>query len=290
MNIRQLFGLAAAVVATTTTTAIAEDRLGQMISPAYHITNFEDPRNLSEARLIYAYHEIDDKFVTAGGDVQIYALQLRWAINEDWAIIATKDGYVDFNPKSVLPHDEGLADVEAGVKYSFYRDNAAGHIASVQLRYLIPVGDEDVLQGEGDGNIHPSVSGAFSLTDALTFTAGTGLRIPIDSADSFFWDLDTQLDYRIDSGIGAFHPLIGVSLIQIADGGERLPIADEGQDFFNFGASEAGGESIVTGVAGLRYRPSEMFDIGGHFQFPFSHEEGNRVIDYRWLFDVIVRF
>lgn len=135
MNIRQLIGLAAAVVATTSTTAIAEDRLGQMISPAYHITNFEDPRNLSEARLIYAYHELDDKFVTAGGNVQIYALQLRYAINEDWAIIATKDGIVDFNPDSVLPHDEGLADVEAGVKYSFYRDNAAGNVASISTRH-----------------------------------------------------------------------------------------------------------------------------------------------------------
>jgi hypothetical protein len=176
------------------------------------------------------------------------------------------------------------------VKYSFYRDNASGAIASAQLRYLIPVGDEDVLQGEGSGMLHPSLSGALALGDNITLTAGTGLRIPMDSDDSFFWDLDTQIDYRIDTGVGAFHPLLGVSLIQVADGGKRLPIADEGQDFFNFGATEADGESIVTGVAGLRYRPSEMFDLGGHFQFPLNSGTGTRVIEYRWLFDLIFRF
>lgn len=266
------------------------DRLDQMISPAFHPVTFEDPQSRSELRAIYANHAIDDQFVTQGGDAQVYALQVRYALSDKLAIIATKDGIVDFNPKAALPKETGLADVEAGLKYVFHRDAAAGQVASVALRYLIPVGDEDVLQGTGDGEIHPSISAAFALSNNLTLTAGSGLRLPMDSDFSTAWDFDAQLDYRIDTSMGAFYPLFGASVIHILDDGKRLGIADEGQDFFNFGATEAGGKSITTGVGGLRFVPCQNWDIGATYQFPFNSGNGNRIIDYRWLFDVIYRF
>lgn len=266
------------------------DRVSKMISPAFHPTNFEDPRSISEARFIFMHHKLDDKFVTGGGDVQLYALQLRYAINEQFSIIATKDGYIDFNPDGVLPKETGWADLEAGLKYVFMEDRSAGQVASFQLRYLVPTGDEEVLQGNGDGSIHPSVSAAFALCDNTTITAGTGLRIPMDSEDSYFWDVDAQIDYRIDTSSGAFYPLFGASLIHVVSDGKRLAIADEGQDLFNFGASEATGEDIVLGAAGVKYRPVDNIDLGATFQFPFDPGTGTRVIDNRWMFDISYRF
>lgn len=265
------------------------DRLDQMIAPGFHPTNFEDPRQVSELRLLYVLHGLDDKFVTAGGDVQVYALQARYAFNKQLSLIATKDGIIDFNPKATLPKKSGLADLEAGLKYTLAEDPSS-YIFSGQLRYLIPVGDEDVLQGKGDGMIHPSVSLGYALTNEVTFTTGTGLRIPVDSDDSFFWDLDAQMDYRIDTSAGSVHPFVGFSLIHVADAGKRLPIADEGQDFFNFGASNADGESIVSGIGGLRFKPSSCIELGGSYQFPLNSGDGSRVLDYRWMFDAIYRF
>jgi hypothetical protein len=287
---RLILLLAAAVAVALPGKAVA-DRLDDMIAPAFHPVTFEDPRAISEARFLYVHHTLNDKFVTEGGNVNVYALQLRAALNDRLAIIATKDGFIDFNPNAVLPKKTGLADLEAGLKYAFYKDEQAGTIISAALRYLIPTGDKEVLQGQGKGSIHPSISAATALSDSFTLTAGSGLRLAMDTKDSSFWDVDAQLDYRIPTDAGDFYPLIGASLIQVIDDGTRLPIADEGQDFFNFGASKARGKSIVTGVAGLRYRPcSKQVELGGSYQFPFEHKDGNRVIDSRWMFDAIYRF
>jgi hypothetical protein len=283
-------GIIFAALLAVAGSASAQSRIDQMISPAFHPVTFEDPRSQSEARAIYAYHAIEDDFITEGGDVQIYALQLRYAINDRLAIIATKDGYVDFNPNATLPKDSGWADISAGVKYAFYKDDTAGQIASAQLRYIAPTGDEEVLQGNGDGVIHPSVSSAIALSERTTLTTGTGLRIPVDNDDSLFWDLDAQVDYRIDLCSWSLYPLLGLSLVHVADGGNRLPLTSEGQDFFNFGSSDAGGESIVLGAAGFRARVADDVDFGASYQFPLDETDGTQVVDHRWTFDTIVRF
>lgn len=288
-----LFCLALIGTAINSSPSFAEEsRLDKMVSPAFNAVNFEDPRAISEARFLYYYHKIDNEFVTAGGDAQLYALQLRYAITEKLSFIATKDGYVDFNPKSNVPKDQGFADLEAGLKYSFIENKESGYILSGQLRYLIPVGEKEVFQGNGDGMIHPSISSAYGITEALTVTSATGLRIPVTSNDSMFWDLDVQLDYRIDlsdDGL-AIYPLVGASLVHVASGGERLGIADEGQDLFNFGATKAGGNNILTGIGGFRLRTGKYVDLGLAYQIPLDRSEGSRIIDYRWNFDLIVRF
>jgi hypothetical protein len=260
-----------------------------MISPAFHQVNFEDPRPHTGAQFLYINHKIDDKFVTSGGDVQGYALQLRAKITDDLSFIATKDGYVDFNPDAAVPKDTGWADVEAGLNYNFYKDSAAGQILSAQLRYLIPVGDEEVFQGEGDGMIHPSVSGAFALGEDTSMTFGTGLRIPIDDKDSMFWDADVQVDHKFDMGGWSLYPLVGASLIHVVNGGDRLPVADEGQDLFNFGASKATGEDIVIGAAGIVARITKNVDLGATYQFPFDPGTGTRIIDSRWTVSLNAR-
>ena len=284
--------LSLALLLSNTFTAQAEDsRLSQMISPAFNPVNFEDPRAISEARLLFVQHNIDDKFVTNGGDVQIYALQLRFALTDKLSFIATKDGYIDFNPKANVPKDEGFADLEAGLKYTLLEDTSKGYIVSAQLRYLIPSGDEEVFQGQTDGSIHPSFSGAIALCPNTTLTAGTGMRIPVHSDDSSFWDVDMQLDYRIDvTDSIAIYPLVGASLVKVMTSGNRLGIADEGQDFFNFGANQAAGSNILTGAAGLRARLAQNFDLGASYQFPLDRTTGSRIIDDRWTFDAILRF
>ena len=267
-----------------------ESRLAQMISPGFHPVTFEDPRSISEARLIYAYHRIDEGFVTGGGDTQIYALQLRYALNDRLALIATKDGIVDLNTKANVPSATGLADLEAGVKYAFYKDDEAGTIATAALRYLIPVGDEDVFQGQGDGEVHPSLSGAVALSQTVNLTSGVGLRAPLDSADSLFWDFDVQLDKRVELSHLTLYPLIGLSLVHIGRAGDRLPIPDEGQDFFNFGSAGSKGETQVIGALGTRVRVTDAVDLGTTAQIPLTRDEGTQILDYRFTFDAIWRY
>ena len=58
------------------------------ISPVANPIFFEDAMIRSEIRPIFAYHRIDDGFL-GGGDAQLYAVQIRYAITDRLALIAT---------------------------------------------------------------------------------------------------------------------------------------------------------------------------------------------------------
>lgn len=272
-----------AVTALLYSGVAAAETLKDMISPVTHPVTFEDPRHSTELRPVFVYHEIGDDFVSEGGNAEVYALQARFKLTDDFSLIATKDGYVDLNPHRNVPKDTGFADIALGFKYSFYRaDNA---IFTGGLRYEIPVGNDDVFQGQGDGAFNPFVSYGVTCGD-LNFMAGTGMRIAADDTDSSFWDTDLHVDYKI----GNFYPLLEVNLVHVYQGGDRLGIADEGEDFFNFGAIDSAGKNILTMAAGARYRVTEDIDLGLAYQFPLDRTEGSNIIDWRITADAIFRF
>ena len=265
------------------------DRLEQIASPVSNPVNFEDPRIQSNIRPIFIYHKIDKDFVTGGGDVRIYALQARYAVSDDLAIIATKDGIVDLNPNSALNDESGLANLGGGVKYALYRDAEEGLILTGGLRMEVPTGAKRVLQGKGKGILNPFVSGAAALgceEYPLNFVAGTGFRVPFSQSDSMFYDLDLHVDTKI----GAISPLLELNLVQVLDAGDRLPIADEGQDFFNIGSSKANGKTMLTAAAGARVDLMQQLTWGAAYQFPLVHGEGTRITDWRLTTDLTYSF
>ncbi len=90
--------------------------------------------------------------------------------------------------------------------------------------------------------------------------------------------------------IGDFYPLIELSRIHVYTNGDRLPIADEGEDFSNFGASAAAGKGLITMGAGARYRVSKDVDLGAIYQVPLDRGPGSQILDWRVTTDLIVRF
>ena len=69
------------------------------ISPMTNPTYFEDPRNLSELRFIYAHHNVP--VAAGGGDVNVFAMQFRARLTEKLSLIATKDGLYDHQQSAV---------------------------------------------------------------------------------------------------------------------------------------------------------------------------------------------
>lgn len=266
----------------------AENRLEQMISPISNPVNFEDPRSHTEIRPIFLHHELGEDFVTQGGDVQIYALQFRFAVNENLSIIATKDGLIDFNPEA-LEDETGIADLAGGIKYVFDKDEEAGSIFSGAFRVQAPIGDDEVFQGEGNGTIQISFSGAEALNDKFNLTYGSGIRIPFESDDSTFLDFDIQLDRRVPTAIGDVHPAIAINVVNVLDAGNRLPIDDEGFDFFNFGAQDSEGETMSTISVGARIKFSDDINVGAAYQVPLNNDGSNDLTDYRVTADAIFR-
>lgn len=261
-------------------------QLDKLSSPVGHPLVFEDPRISTELRPAYAHHRIQKGFVTQGGTVNYYALQARFALDDRWAIIATKDGYIDFNPDAALSDEEGWANITAGAKYAFYVDDAAGSIATVGLRYEAPWGSDEVFQGEGDGVINPFLSAA-TILGPVNIMANTGVRVPFDDADSSFFDANLAVTYPIAE---RFFPSFELNVVHVLEGGKRLPIADEGFDLFNFGSSEADGETTVLGAAALRVRLMDNLDWGVAYQFPMTSGSGSNLTQWRVTTDFIFRF
>lgn len=282
-NMKKLF-LALLSISAIANNASA-DRLSDMVSPVTNPVNFEDPRTQTEARPIYIYHKLGEDFVTQGGDIRGYALQLRYAVNERLGITAHKDGYVDFNPDAVLNDDEGFANLAAGVKYAFYRDAESGQILTAGLRYEVPTGDNEVFHGRGSGVISPFLSGAMNM-GGFNLMGYTSVRQALDNSDSSFYDFSLHADYPI----GSFYPTMEVNVFHVIDAGNRLGIADEGQDFFNFGSSNSDGITMVTMGLGGRYKISDKITYGLAYEFPLTNGEGSNVTDWRVTSDFTIGF
>ncbi len=244
--------------------------------PVSNPTLFEAPTIETNVRPIFAYHEISRDFVSKGGNAKIAALQLRVAITDRLALIATKDGYVWLEPDQVLPRKNGWANVAFGFKYSFLSGDSYAVTAGV--RYETASGDKDVFQGRGDGSLNPFLTAGLLLHDRLAVLGYSGPRVPISGNDSTFWDTSAHVSYRI----GNFYPLIETNWVHTLDGGRRLLLDQEGFDFFNLGSRRGPGRGVVTQAYGFRYRLPNRWqiadkevgaDFGVIYQTPLTDRE-----------------
>ncbi len=254
------------------------------ISPVTNPIFFEDAVIRSEVRPIFAYHRIDDDFITGGGEAFLYAVQLRYAITDRLAFIATQDGYFDVKLDSGAEL-EGWMDLAAGFKYALIDDPANQFILTPGLTFHIPTGSEEVFQGRGDGEWNFFVSTEKGFGD-LHLLANVGLRVPNDSdAQSTIFHYSLQADYYVCQW---FIPFVAANGWTVVSEGNNLPISSEGYDVINFGASKAGGTTQMTVGGGFRSRVLQNVDLGFAYEKAVLSPEG--LTDDRFTFDVCVRF
>jgi len=175
------------------------DRAFNFTSPMSNPLFFEDPRTLTEARLIYVNHNIPNSNpLFQGGNVQFWALQVRAALTDRLSIIATKDGYIDLrgdNP--AFPDGEGFADVALGLKLNLIRNPQTQFLLSGGVTYEVDLGAKQVFQGRGDGEFHLFLTGYKQILGDINWLSATGFRLPTDTAArSTMWYWSNHLDYE----------------------------------------------------------------------------------------------
>jgi hypothetical protein len=112
------FAIAGTVAINSTPTA-CNDGFAQARRPISNPTLFDLALPTTNVHPIFIYHGLPDRIsvgagtVPLGGDVEVYALQFEYALNERLSIVATKDGYVDMNPNIVLSKEDGFANLGA---------------------------------------------------------------------------------------------------------------------------------------------------------------------------------
>ena len=271
--------------------------LDHTISPGVNPILFEDARISSEARPLFIEHYLPASFPTAnlgnvplGGDVQVYALQLRFALSDRLALIATKDGYIDFNPEHTLAKTHGWADLAAGLKYALVDDREHQLLLTPGFTLAVPTGSTDVMQGRGSGEWNLFVSAEKGIDD-LHVAANVGFRIP-NNFDTQTAQLhySLQLDYYVHQ---YFIPFVAINGYTILSDGNRklLGVADlnaEMYDLINYGATAAEGTTQLTFGGGVRSRLRSNLDIGAAYELGIVNPKG--IFDGRITADLIWRF
>lgn len=281
----------------------ASDWKAGLITPVANPIYFEDARITSEVRPIFMQHWLPSQFDYFGGtapldgEVRVYALQLRYALTERLALIATKDGYIEFKPEGVMANDHGygFADLALGLKYALI--DSADHqlLVTPGLTLTIPTGEEDVFQGDGAGEWNLFVSAAKGFDD-LHLLGNLGFRIPNDfSEQTAQVHYSLQVDYRTCDYFIPFVCLNGYTmltdgddLLPVASGAVSVPLNTEMYDLINYGSSEVAGTTQIVLGAGLRSELTKDLSIGVAYEVGTSTRVG--IFDSRLTIDSILRF
>jgi hypothetical protein len=256
---------------------------------------FEDPYITSGLNFVGIWHEYPDESVFAGGQIGVLALQIRLAITERLAFIATKDGLAFHDPdNALLENEEGFFNLGLGFKYAAWswKDGEQSAIVTPSLRYEIPSGQDKVYQGtDGDGIIIPAVSGAYQH-GSWHVIAALGGNAAIDgdkNSNNFFYNLHIDHAFEVENRIVRFVvPFIELNAIHWTASGDgsrkvdtkigSLPIGAvkpgfEGSDVINLGNTRVSGNDYITMAWGVRFPMEGGFDIGASYERPLSNHE-----------------
>jgi hypothetical protein len=236
---------------------------------------------------IYAHHGLPDRVSLAGGgtlplggDLDVYAIQFEFALNERLSIVATKDGYVDINDTTfnALGFDSGFANLGAGLKYAFILDPASSTVVSGTATFELPTGNSDVFQGQGDGAVNLIVSG-LKLIDEWQFAGAVGTQIPFSDEQATNIFMSAHASYDLCDW---FIPLVEINwfhVVNSGNGGNLFSsvsnlVSFEGNDFFNIGAANAGeNRDLITAAIGFRSRITDQVQAGIAYEFPLTDDQ-----------------
>jgi hypothetical protein len=285
--------------------ALAQDAFSDAIRPMTSPPIFDLAVPRTQVHAIYMHQNMPGNVntiagdVPLGGDFNVYALQFEIALDERTSIVAVKDGYIDFNPDSTLNAEEGFANLGLGLKRALIYKPESGYIMSGIATVEIPIGNDDVWQGEGDGALNLNLAN-LNLIDEFQFASNIGLHIPFDDSQSFTGSVSLHASYEVTPW---FIPLIELNWFHTFDEGDgtthfgnqlgnTVPsIAEfEGGDLINLGSENAGEnrDSVILGL-GFRSRINDCATLGLAYEIPLTEEE-NGIMEDRLTLDFIWKF
>jgi len=260
---------------------------GRYVAPLANPLFNETPYITTELRAIYLHNSIPRSFVSTGGSIDVVAAELRVALTDRLGFIASKDGYAWAHFNNVLPDENGLANISAGLKYALYSDPKTDSILTVGVEYEPPSGYLKTagisLQGRGAGFLDMFATGTRTF-GKLGLQGSFGYNHALDGGnDSSMVHYSAHLDYEVVEGIFPMFELNGFSVVS---SGRRLPIDTGGIDLINFGSTDGG--TVITATIGARYKLNQHVQFGTGIEAPVTHRED--IMAWRFYLDAILRF
>lgn len=243
-------------------------------SPYFH----EDSFITTDIRPVFVYHDLPNNFL-GGGRAIVGAAQLRVKLTDSLQIVAYKDGFLDVGSGGL--NASGWNDIAAGLKWAFYRDEAAQFQSAVGLGYEFASGSKKVLQRDDELRAWVSVNKGFGrlhlgATLNYNWSMGNGASA-LGNSDWLSWHFHT--DYQVNKW---FSPLIEINGYHTTRGnGVPFSVADVANIANN-------GSATISAAVGAEVRPWERLALRAAFEFPLTNNVD--VYGTRWTFSSVIKF
>jgi hypothetical protein len=260
------------------------------ITPVTNPFYFEDPRTLTEVRGIYMRQQWPP--VTSSHPAQIYSMQLRAALTEDFSLMVTKFGYLQMI-SDLGEFDSGAMDFGIGFKHTMYKDREAGRLLTGGMSVITPSGSHQALQGYGEGELNFFLSGATRVFERGHLMSVVGLRQPIDEAEqNRIVYSSAHYDWRVSPATWRPIYLFGETNWYYTASEPFAPVPPnfifEGADLFNLGAKFTENNNLVTQALGFKIVPRRGLEMGIAYEIPVTPR--TVMMTERWTADVIWRY
>ena len=271
-------------LAVTATAIAANDRFETAIAPVANPIYFESALVQSEVRPLFAYHRLDAGLLGVGANAQVYAVQLRYAINDRLAFIATRDGYTRIHLDNGTTLD-GWNDLAAGLKYAVIQDAANQFALTPGFTVTVPTGNSEVFQGEGKGRADVFVS-AIKGWHQFHLNGNIGGTVPFDAdANTSNLRFNVMADYALHRW---FTPFVSYNSFLTVSSGNAIGLRSEGFDVINFGSSNASGRYQGAAGVGFRSHLCALVDFGVAYEVgvadPADIFKDRVTVDLVWKF------
>ena len=271
------------------------DPFDRFIKPISNPVYFDEAHNRSYVNVVHILQQLPNHINLNGvgrqpldGTLNLTALRLNFAINERFSLIAAKSGYIDFDPKNTLNGGNGWSDIGFGAKYAFILDPDDEFVLSGKVLFEMSNGSRDVYQGNGDGNVAPSLT-FLKGVDKFQFMGTIGGILPFNhNGESTLLYTSWHASYAI---MEEFFPLVELNYFRVIRNGGRSPLPRwEGGDVINLGSSSAlSHRNFVTIALGARYRVFNRMDWGFAWETPLT-KHNNGLMQNRYTIDVVFHF
>lgn len=260
------------------------------ITPVTNPFYFEDPRTLTEVRGIYMRQQWPP--VTSSNPVQVYAMQFRAALTEDFSLMVTKFGYLQM-ASELGEFDSGAMDFGIGFKHTMYKDREAGRLLSGGMSVITPSGSNQALQGYGSGELNFFLSGATRAFERGHLASIIGLRQPIDEAhQNRIVYSSAHYDWRVSPNTWRPIYLFGETNWYFTASEPFAPVPPnfifEGADLFNLGTKFTENNNLVTQAIGFKIIPRRGLEMGIAYELPVTPR--TVMMTERWTADLIWRY
>lgn len=255
------------------------------VMPVGFFMYFEDPFITTDLRLMYVYHDIPNGSALRGGQVHAIAAQIRVALTEKLAFIATKDGY-SWVDSHITRAGDGWNDIAVGLKYAIHSDPENHFLVSTGFRWEWVNGSTDAFQGGNSQEISPFISVAKGW-DKYHFLGTLNGRIPTNRSSanaSILWNM--HLDYELTE---TFRPLIEVHGIHWLTNADRVPLNVDYLDVGSLGSSKVAGRDFFAAGLGFRWQAKDHISVGFTYEFPLESASSN-LMEQRITLNTVISF